>query len=62
MTTMSKEMELLKSKMEFYKRMINELDYMNFITKSNKFDNKIEKYQDILADVYDKYRELKEND
>lgn len=59
---MSKEMELLKSKMEFYKRMINELDYMNFITKSNKFDNKIEKYQDILADVYIKYRELKENE
>ena len=62
MTTMSKEIELLKSKMEFYKRMINELDYMNFITKSNKFDNKIEKYQDILADVYVKYRELKGNE
>ena len=40
--TISKEMERLKSKMEFHKRLINELDNLNFITKSNKFDKKIE--------------------
>lgn len=59
---MSKEMELLKSKMDFYKRLINVYDEMNFITKSNRFDNKIKEYQDNLADVYKKYqRLLKEN-
>ena len=50
--TMSKEMELLKSKMEFHKRLINELDNLNFITKSNKFDKKIEEYQDELIGIY----------
>ena len=49
---MSKEMELLKSKMDFYKRLINVYDEMNFITKSNRFDNKIKEYQDNLAEVY----------
>ena len=35
---MSKEMQLLKSKMEFLKRLINVYDELNFVTKSNKFD------------------------
>ena len=55
---MSKELQLLKSKMEFYKRLINVYDEMNFITKSNSFDNKIKEYQDNLAEVYKKYQEL----
>ena len=42
---MTKEMQLLKSKMEFHKRLINELDNLNFITKSNKFDKKIKEYK-----------------
>ena len=59
---MSKEMELLKSKMDFYKRLINVYDEMNFITKSNRFDNKIKECQDNLAEVYKNYqRLLKEN-
>ena len=55
---MSKEMQLLKSKMEFYKRLINVYDEMNFITKSNRFDNKIKEYQDNLAEVYKNYQRL----
>ena len=42
-------MQLLKSKMDFYKRLINELDCLNLITKSNNFDKEIEDYQDKLA-------------
>ena len=55
---MSKEMELLKSKMDFYKRLINVYDEMNFITKSNRFDNKIKEYQDNLVEVFKKYQRL----
>ena len=57
--TMSKEMQLLKSKMEFHKRLINELDKLNFITKSNNFDKKMEDYQDELAGIYKRVQELK---
>ena len=60
---MSKELQLLKSKMEMYKRLINVYDEMNFITKSNRFDNKIKEYQDNLSEVFKKYqRLLKENE
>lgn len=55
---MSKEMELLKFKMDFYKRLINVYDEMNFITKSNRFDNKIKEYQDNLAKVFKNYQRL----
>ena len=55
---MSKEMQLLNSKMQFYKRLINAYDEMNFITKSNRFDNKIKEYQDNLAEVYKNYQRL----
>ena len=57
--TMTKEMQLLKSKMEFHKRLINELDKLNFITKSNNFDKKMEDYQDELAGIYKRVQELK---
>ena len=56
---MSKEMQLLKSKMDFYKRLINVYDEMNFITKSNRFDYKIKEYQDMLIDLYRRVQELK---
>ena len=56
---MSKEMQLLKSKMEFHKTLINELDNLNFITKSNNFDKKIEEYQDELVGIYKRVQELK---
>ena len=57
--TMSKEMERLKSKMEFHKRLINELDKLNFITKSNNFDKTMEDYQDELVGIYKRVQELK---
>ena len=56
---MSKEMERLKSKMEFYKGIINKLDDFNFITKSNKYDKMIEQYQNELREVYKRIQELK---
>ena len=56
----TKEMQLLKSKMVFHKWIINELDNLNFITKSNNFDEKIEEYQDRLTETYKRIQELKE--
>ena len=56
---MSKEMQLLKSKMVFHKWIINELDNLNFITKSNNFDEKIEEYQDRLTETYKRIQEIK---
>ena len=58
--TMSKEMQLLKSKMEFCKGIINKLDDFNFITKSNKYDKMIEQYQNELSKIYKRIQELKE--
>ena len=57
--TMSKEMERLKSKLVFHKTLINELDNLNFITKSNKFNKKMEEYQDELVGIYKRVQELK---
>ena len=57
--TMSKEMQLLRSKMNFYKTLINELDKLNFITKSNKFNKKIKEYQDELVGIYKRVQEMK---
>ena len=57
---MSKEMERLKSKIEFCKKIINELDYLNFICNSNIYDKKIEEYQNELSKIYKRIQELKE--
>ena len=59
---MSKEIERLKSKISFNKALINIYDNMNFITKSNKFDKKIEEYQNELSKVYKRIQELKEEE
>ena len=56
---MSKEMQLLNSKIQFYKSLINVYDDLNFVSKSNKFDYKIKEYQDILIDLYRRVQELK---
>ena len=60
--TMSKEMERLKSKIRFIKGLINLSDYLNFITKSNKYDKKIEEYQNELSEIYKRIQELKEEE
>ena len=59
---MSKEMERLKSKISFNKALINIYDYMNFITKSNSYDYKIEDYENRLSKIYKRMQELKEED
>ena len=60
--TMSKEMERLKSKIEFYKGLINFYDSMNFTFKTNKYDKIIEEYQDKLSEVYKRIQDLKEEE
>ena len=57
---MSKEMERLKSIIMFNKALINVYDNINFITKSNKYDEKIEEYQNRLSELYKRIQELKE--
>ena len=57
---MSKEMERLKSKMEFCKSLINLYDNLNFIDKSNKYDKMIKYYQNELSEVCKKIQEIKE--
>ena len=57
---MSKEMQLLKSKMEFYKSLINFYDNLNFIDKSNKYGKLIKYYQNELREVYKRIQDLKE--
>ena len=52
-------MQLLKSKMNFYKRLINELDCLNYVTGSNKYSKEIEDYQDKLAEIYKRVQETK---
>ena len=59
---MSKEMQLLKSKVEYCKRLINALDYLNFISISKKYDKKIEQYQNELSKIYKRFQELKEEE
>ena len=60
--TMSKEMQLLKSKVEYCKRLINELDNLNFIRNTNKYDKMIEEYQNELSKLYKWIQELKEEE
>ena len=57
---MSKEMERLKSKLEFCKSLINLYDNLNFIDKSNKYNKMIEHYQNELTKVCKRIQELKE--
>ena len=57
---MSKEMQLLKSKLEFCKSLINLYDNLNFIDKSNKYDKTIEDYQNRLSELYKKIQDLEE--
>ena len=57
---MSKEIQLLKSKIKYNKLFINIYDYMNFVSKSNKYDKRIEEYQNKLTEVYKRIQDLKE--
>ena len=57
---MSKEIQLLKSKLEFCKLLINLYDNLNFIDKSNKYNKMIENYQNELTEVCKRIQDLKE--
>ena len=57
---MSKELQSLKYIIQFYKCLIKELNYLNFITKTNDYDYKIEYYENILSKLYKRVQELKE--
>ena len=59
---MSKEMERLKSKIRYEKLFINIYDYMNFTSKSNKYDKKIEEYENEITKIYKRIQELKEEE
>ena len=59
---MSKEMQLLKSKISLNKALINVYDNMNFVSKSNKYDKKIEEHQNELSKIYKRIQELKEEE
>ena len=59
---MSKELQLLKYIIQFYKCLIKELNYLNFITKTNDYDYKIEQYQNKLSYVYKRIQELKKEE
>ena len=60
--TMSKEMQLLRSKMKFYKTLINEFDVLNYVTGSNEYSKEIEEYQDELVGIYKRVQEIKMED
>ena len=45
--------------MKFYKRLINELDCLNYVTGSNQYSKEIEEYQDKLAKIYKRVQEIK---
>ena len=57
---MSKEMQLLRSKLEFCKSLINLYDNLNFIDRSNKYNKMIEHYQNELSIINKRIQELKE--
>ena len=58
--TMSKEIERLKSKLEYCKTLINLYNTFNFITKSNKYDKSVEEYQNRITELYKKLQYLEE--
>ena len=57
--TMTKEMQLLKSKIRYNKALINVYDELNFWFKSNKYDKIIEEYQNELSELYERVQEIK---
>ena len=59
---MNKELQLLKYIIQFYKCLIKELNYLNYVTRSNKYNEKIIEYRKILDSLYERIQELKEEE
>ena len=57
---MSKEIERLKSKLEFCETLLYLYNNSKIEFNSNKYDKKIEEYQNKLTDVYKRIQDLKE--
>ena len=60
--TMSKEMERLKSKLEFCKTLLYLYNNSKFVFNSNKYDKLIEQYQNELSKINKRIQELKEEE
>ena len=56
---MSKEMERLKSKLEFCKTLLYLYDNSKFVFNSNKYDKMIDHYQNELSKLNKRIQELK---
>ena len=59
---MSKEIQLLKSKLEYCKTIINFYKALKSLYKSNKYDKIIEYNQNDLSKIYKRIQELKEEE
>ena len=59
---MSKEMERLKSKLEFCEKLLYLYENSKLVFNSNKFDKEIEHYQNELSKIYKIIQELKEEE
>ena len=57
---MTKEIERLKSKLEYCKTLLNLYNTFNFITKSNKYDKSVEEYQNRITELYKRLQDLEE--
>ena len=60
--TMSKEMERLKSKLEFCKTLLYLYNNSKIVFNSNKYDNMIDHYQNELSKINKRIQELKEEE
>ena len=59
---MSKEIQLLKSKLEFCEKLLYLCDNLKIVFDSNKYDKMIGYYQNELSDLYKRLQELKEGE
>ena len=59
---MSKELQSLKYILQFYNCLIKELNYLNYVTRSNNYNEKIIEYRKILDSLYKRVQELKEEE
>lgn len=57
---MSKKRKISKSKVKYYKDLINEKNNLNSTTESNNFDEKMEYYKNIMSEIYDYQNRLSE--
>ena len=60
--TMSKEIERLKSKLEFCETLLNLYNNLKIEFNSNECDKTIEEYQNRIAELYKRLQELKEEE